>query len=89
MANFGLAALFRSTPISAWFQYGTTAAYSDEDEINIHGTHPKRADSDGDGLTDPAEIQTHLTNPNIADTDNDGLSDGAEVTTSSRGHHGS
>ena len=43
------------------------------------GTDPKKADSDGDGLSDGDEVNQYKTNPLKADTDGDGLSDGAEV----------
>lgn len=43
------------------------------------GTHPKNADTDGDGLNDGSEVNTFTTNPKLADTDSDGLSDGVEV----------
>ena len=43
------------------------------------GTDPKKADSDGDGLSDGDEVNQYKTNPLKADTDEDGLSDGAEV----------
>ncbi|NUM52737.1 MAG: hypothetical protein HUU46_03755, partial [Candidatus Hydrogenedentes bacterium] len=46
---------------------------------NTHGTNPKKADTDDDGLSDGAEVNTHGTNPKKADTDDDGLSDGDEV----------
>lgn len=39
----------------------------------------KRADTDGDGLTDGAEILLHRTNWQDMDTDDDGMSDGDEV----------
>ena len=41
-------------------------------------THPNRADTDGDGLSDSGEI-TAGTNPCHSDTDGDGLSDGLEI----------
>ena len=47
------------------------------------GTNPKRADSDGDGLSDPDGTANPPHQPNVADTDNDGLSDGEEFNT----HH--
>lgn len=42
-------------------------------------THPRKADSDEDGLTDPDEINIHGTDPNNPDTDGDGMPDGWEV----------
>ncbi len=49
--------------------------------------HPKRADTDGDGLADLEELTrnangsyTQKTSPTDADTDNDTLSDGEELT---------
>ena len=39
----------------------------------------KRADTDGDGLTDGAERFVYRTDPNRTDTDEDGLPDGDEV----------
>ncbi len=45
-----------------------------------HGTDPRNADSDGDGLADGAEVAQYGTDPNTPDCDEDSLSDGAEVT---------
>lgn len=45
------------------------------------GTHPLRADTDGDGLSDGDEVNEHQTDPTRSDTDGDGLSDGAELQT--------
>jgi hypothetical protein len=42
-------------------------------------THPRRADSDRDGLRDPAEVRRDHTNPRRRDTDVDGYGDGVEV----------
>lgn len=44
-----------------------------------YGTHPKRADSDYDGLADSDETQVYNTDPLVADTDGDGFEDGSEV----------
>jgi parallel beta helix pectate lyase-like protein/thrombospondin type 3 repeat protein len=43
------------------------------------GTHPRRPDTDGDGLGDRAELFRWHTNPRRADSDRDGFGDGAEV----------
>ncbi|MDZ7721532.1 MAG: hypothetical protein U5R06_01590 [candidate division KSB1 bacterium] len=43
------------------------------------GTDPKKADTDGDGLSDGDEINRWKTNPLRPDSDNDGLNDGNEV----------
>ena len=44
------------------------------------GTHPKKADTDEDGLNDGAEVNGDpATDPLVADTDGDGRSDGEEV----------
>jgi uncharacterized repeat protein (TIGR02543 family) len=65
---------------------------SDGQEINLTGTNPKLADTNGDGTNDAAsdqdgdglgnlvEIATHGTDPLKADTDGDGLSDGDELS---------
>jgi uncharacterized repeat protein (TIGR02543 family) len=65
---------------------------SDGQEINLTGTNPKLADTngdgtndaasdqDGDGLGNLAEISTHGTDPLKSDTDGDGLSDGDELS---------
>jgi len=45
-----------------------------------HGTDPRNADTDGDGLPDGLEIGTYGSDPCIGDTDGDGLSDAQEVT---------
>ena len=42
-------------------------------------THPRRKDSDGDGLRDGAEVRRYHTNPRKKDTDGDGYGDGFEV----------
>jgi hypothetical protein len=49
------------------------------DELFIYRTNPRRKDSDGDGLTDPAEI-TAMTDPLNPDTNNDGIPDGIDLT---------
>ncbi len=41
----------------------------------------KKADTDGDGLTDYEELLKFGTNPRVADSDHDGLLDGEEVKT--------
>jgi Bacterial TSP3 repeat len=41
--------------------------------------HPRRRDTDGDGLRDRAELRRWKTNPRKRDTDGDGLSDRAEI----------
>ncbi|MGB5810684.1 MAG: hypothetical protein WBG86_09155, partial [Polyangiales bacterium] len=41
---------------------------------------PNAADSDGDGLIDPAETILYGTNPSSVDTDGDGLTDAEEVS---------
>ena len=53
------------------------------------GTHPKKADTDGDGLRDDVETGTGIwvspentgTSPTNADTDRDGVGDGVETNT--------
>jgi hypothetical protein len=52
---------------------------STADELFIHRTDPRRKDSDGDGLTDPAEIAS-ATDPRNPDTNNDGIPDGIDLT---------
>jgi hypothetical protein len=52
---------------------------STADELFIHRTDPRRKDSDGDGLTDPAEIAS-ATDPLNPDTNNDGIPDGIDLT---------
>lgn len=47
-------------------------------ELRLH-THPRRADTDGDGLRDGAEVRRFHTNPRKRDTDGDGFSDRVEV----------
>lgn len=42
-------------------------------------THPRRRDTDGDGLGDRGELERHRTNPRRRDTDGDGYSDRAEI----------
>ncbi|VGO14954.1 Thermophilic serine proteinase [Pontiella desulfatans] len=44
-----------------------------------NSTHPKKADTDVDGLTDPEEVNIHGTDPTHPDTDGDGMPDGWEV----------
>jgi outer membrane protein OmpA-like peptidoglycan-associated protein len=43
------------------------------------GTDPKKADTDGDGLSDGDEVNKYHTNPLKADSDGDGLSDKDEI----------
>lgn len=43
------------------------------------GTDARKADTDGDKLSDGQEVNTYLTNPLKVDTDGDGLSDANEV----------
>ncbi|QQO55498.1 MAG: hypothetical protein N838_21255 [Thiohalocapsa sp. PB-PSB1] len=57
---------------------------SDADERQVHGTDPRQADTDGDGLTDGVELgiagfdadPTTTTDPLNPDSDGDGLLDG-------------
>lgn len=42
-------------------------------------TDPRKADTDGEGLTDLVELKKTKTNPRQADTDSDGLTDWIEV----------
>jgi outer membrane protein OmpA-like peptidoglycan-associated protein len=53
---------------------------TDNEEKKI-GTDPKKADTDGDGVSDYEEFYTHQTNPLKADTDGDGLNDLDELST--------
>src|SRR6266404_5661805 len=47
------------------------------------GTDIRKADTDGDGLSDGDEVNTYHTNPLLADTDGDLITDGVEVQTGS------
>jgi hypothetical protein len=49
------------------------------DELFIYRTDPRRADTDGDGISDPAEIGA-MTDPRNPDTNNDGIPDGIDLT---------
>lgn len=51
---------------------------SNGDEKRL-GLDPRRADSDGDGLSDYEEMNIYFTDPKRADSDNDGLLDGEEI----------
>lgn len=44
-------------------------------------THPKKPDTDEDGLSDGYEVSISTTNPLLSDTDGDDLTDGEEVNT--------
>jgi len=46
-------------------------------EINVHGTHPLRADTDGDGFRDGREVALG-SSPIETDSDDDGVPDGDE-----------
>ena len=50
---------------------------STRDELRVHGTDPRQADTDGDGLSDAAEILLG-SNPLDADEDDDGVPDGID-----------
>lgn len=43
------------------------------------GTNARKADTDGDGLSDGDEVNIYHTNPLLVDTDGDGMSDGDEI----------
>lgn len=45
------------------------------------GTDIRKADTDGDGLSDEREVNAHHTNPLLADTDADLIPDGVEIQT--------
>lgn len=45
----------------------------------IYRTHPRKADTDDDGLSDFVELNFLYTEPTLQDTDGDGLVDGLEV----------
>jgi cysteine-rich repeat protein len=49
-------------------------------QVDAGETDPKKADTDGDGLSDGDEVNKYGTDPLKADTDGDGLRDGDEVT---------
>jgi hypothetical protein len=53
--------------------------FTTADELFIYRTNPRRKDSDGDGITDPAEIAS-ATDPLNPDTNNDGIPDGVDLT---------
>ncbi|MBE2251575.1 MAG: OmpA family protein [Myxococcus sp.] len=50
---------------------------TNESELQVHRTDPKKADTDDDGLSDKLEL-LFGTNPLDADTDHDGVPDGEE-----------
>ncbi len=52
---------------------------STADELFIHRTDPRRADTDGDGISDSAEIGA-MTDPRNPDANNDGIPDGIDLT---------
>ena len=68
--------------IVSWYTETTGA-----DEVKLQSaliqqfyqTDPSKADTDNDGLEDPAELFVFSTQPNNPDTDNDGLSDWQEI----------
>ncbi|MBP7146720.1 MAG: thrombospondin type 3 repeat-containing protein [Acidobacteria bacterium] len=51
---------------------------TDVDEAAL-GTDPRRADTDGDGLSDRTEVRVYGTDPRQPDTDGDGAHDGADT----------
>ncbi len=54
-------------------------ALTDDEEINIYGTHPLNPDTDGDGLIDGYEVFVTFTDPLNPDSDFDGMDDGTEI----------
>jgi hypothetical protein len=50
-----------------------------DDEERLIGTDPKKADTDGDNVSDGDEVKKYKTNPLKADTDGDGFKDGEEI----------
>ncbi len=82
------------TPNDAYFTLGVGLTFqsdrgtSDDDKDGLTldeeeklGTDPKKADSDGDGLTDGEEVNKYKTNPLNNDSDGDGLKDNDEMYT--------
>lgn len=49
--------------------------------MNTHGSNPKLADTDGDGLGDREEVAVYGTNPAVKDSDGDGFDDPFEIST--------
>jgi hypothetical protein len=54
-------------------------ALSDFEEVNVHGTHPTRRDTDGDLANDGEESTRMGRDPLVFDTDTDGMRDGYET----------
>jgi hypothetical protein len=48
--------------------------------VNLHGSDPNLADTDGDQLGDADEVRIHNSDPTLADSDGDTLGDFEEVT---------
>ncbi len=80
------------TPYDAYFTLGVGLTFqrnrgmSDDDKDGLTldeeealGTDPKKADTDGDGLSDGDEVNKFKTNPLNNDTDGDGLKDNDEI----------
>ena len=80
------------TPNDAYFTLGIGITFqrnrgeSDDDKDGLTldeeeslGTNPKKADTDGDGLSDGDEVNKYKTNPLNNDSDGDGLKDNDEI----------
>ena len=55
---------------------------TNREEVTL-GTDIRKADSDGDGISDGDEVKLYRTNPLLADTDGDGVPDRVEVNSGS------
>ncbi len=64
-------------PLWLWGVDSDGDSLEDAEEASEHGTHPRVADTDGDGVDDGWEVRLG-SNPLVADTDGDGLDDEAD-----------